>query len=202
MPKVVPEYKEEAKAKIVKAARVVFAKKGYHDATMDDVAKEVGVSKGALYSYFASKEDFIKEISLQGHQALRNVLTETAQCCNLQEALEKAYGAVAEQFKGSLHTHFEILALSSHDPKIKLILTEDYRKDTRAVEAFVEEKKRQGIIRTDIDARVLAELFTALYLGSLAKLVMGFPNQEVHDQWIKSMTLILTEAKNLKDAAT
>ncbi len=71
MPKVVPEYKEEAKAKIVKAARTVFAKKGYHDATMDDVAKEVGVSKGALYSYFESKEDLLKEISLQGHQALQ-----------------------------------------------------------------------------------------------------------------------------------
>ena len=62
MPKVVPEYKEEAKSKIVEAARIVFAKKGYHDATMDDVAKEVGVSKGALYSYFKSKEDILKEI--------------------------------------------------------------------------------------------------------------------------------------------
>jgi hypothetical protein len=31
MPKVVPEYKEEAKSKIVEAARVVFAKKGYHE---------------------------------------------------------------------------------------------------------------------------------------------------------------------------
>ena len=56
MPKVIPEYKEEAKAKIIKAARSVFSQKGYHDATMDDIATEVGVSKGALYSYFESKE--------------------------------------------------------------------------------------------------------------------------------------------------
>jgi AcrR family transcriptional regulator len=51
----------------VEAARVVFAKKGYHDATMDDVAKEVGVSKGALYSYFKSKEDLLKEITTLSH---------------------------------------------------------------------------------------------------------------------------------------
>ena len=69
MPKVVPEYKEEAKTKIIEAARTVFAKKGYHDATMDDVAKEVGVSKGALYSYFKSKEDLLKEIYLQSRQS-------------------------------------------------------------------------------------------------------------------------------------
>ena len=62
----------------------------------------------------------------------------------------------------------------------------------------MEEKKKQGDIRTDVDARVLAELFTALYLGTLAKLVMGFPNKEVHDGWIKSMILILGKNKEVK----
>lgn len=194
MPKVIPEYKEEAKAKIVKAARIVFAKKGYHDATMDDVAKEVGVSKGALYSYFESKEDLLKAISLQGHQTLRNILFE-CKFDNLEEALEELYTRVTEEFKGNLHTHFEVVALSSHDPKIRQIVFEDYLKDIEAVEAFVEEKKKQGVIRTDVDAKVLAELFTALYLGTLAKLVMGFPNKQVHDHWIKSMILILGKTK-------
>ncbi len=196
MPKVVPEYKEEAKAKIVKAARVVFAKKGYHDATMDDVAKEVGVSKGALYSYFGSKEDLLKEISLQSHQTLRNILSETCKFDNLEDALEDVYTRMTEQFKGNLHTHFEVVALSSHDPKIRQIIFEDYQKDLEAVETFVAEKKKQGVIRTDADAGVLAGLFTALYLGTLAKLIIGFPNKEVHDHWIKSMILILGKTKN------
>ena len=194
MPKVVPEYKEEAKAKIIKAARTVFARKGYHDATMDDVAKELGVSKSALYSYFESKEAILKEISLEGHQLLRNMLEKTLNCRELEGALEEVYNSVIEQFKGNLHTHFEIIALSSHDPRIKQILLEDYRKDIRAVEAFLKEKK-EGVIRTDVDARVLAELFTALYLGTLAKLVIGFPSEEVHDHWMKSMILILGKTK-------
>ena len=196
MPKVIPEYKEEAKAKIVKAARTVFAKKGYHEATMDDVAKEVGVSKGALYSYFESKEDLLEEISLQGHETLRNILFETCKIGNLEAALEEVYAKITHQFKGNLHTHFEVVALSSHDSKIRQIVYEDYKKDIAAVWAFMEEKKNQGDIRTDIDARVLAELFTALYLGTLAKLVIGFPNEEVHDQWIKSMLLILGKTKS------
>jgi hypothetical protein len=28
-------------------------------------------------------------------------------------------------------------------------------------------------------------------MGTMEKLVLGFPNKDVHDQWIKSMTLIL-----------
>ena len=195
MPKVVPEYKEVAKTKIAQAAREVFEKKGYHDATMDDIATEVGVSKGALYSYFESKENLLKEISLQGHQTLRNILGETCKFENLESALDEVYSEITEQFKGNLHTHFEVVALSSHDPKIRQIIIEDYHKDIEAVEAFVQAKKKQGAIRTDVDARVLAELFTGLYLGTLAKLVMGFPNKQVHDQWIKSMILILGKTK-------
>jgi AcrR family transcriptional regulator len=191
MPKVVPEYKEVAKSKIVEAARVVFGKKGYHDATMDDVAKEVGVSKGALYSYFNSKEDLLKEISLQGHQTLRIILGETSACKNLESALEQVYVTITGKYKGNLHTHFEIVALASHDANIRKIVFKDYQKDIDAIEGFVNEKKKQGFIRMDVNARVLAELFTALYMGTLAKLVMGFPDEVVRDQWIKSMVLIL-----------
>jgi len=196
MPKVIPEYKEEAKSKIIQAARVVFSKKGYHDSTMDDVAKEIGVSKGAIYSYFKSKEDLLKDISLQGHQTLRTILSETGICNNLEEALEKVYTMITEKYKGNLHTHFEIVALASHDEKIRKIVFEDYQKDIGAVESFVEEKKKQGIMRTDVEARVLAELFTALYMGMLAKLLIGYPNKEVHDYWVKSMVLILGATKN------
>ena len=200
MPKVVPEYKEEAKSKIVEAARVVFAKKGYHDATMDDVAKEVGVSKGALYSYFKSKEDILKEIYLQSHQTLRTIINSACQKHNLAQALEEVYTLVTETYKGNLHTHFEEVALASHDLKIKKIIMDDYQRDVETVQAFMEEKMKQGLMRTDVDAQTLAELFIVLYTGTMEKLVLGFPNRDVHDQWIKSMILIL--GKHQKQSKT
>jgi AcrR family transcriptional regulator len=164
---------------------------------MDDVAKEVGVSKGALYSYFTSKEDLLKEISLQGHQTLRNILSETSTCNSLEDAIEQVYTTITEKYKGNLHTHFEVISLASHDAKIRDIVFEEYQKDIEAIKAFVEEKKKKGVIRTDVDAKVLAELFTSLYLGTLARLLIGYPNEEVHDEWIKSVMLILgkTERK-------
>lgn len=191
MPKVVPEYKEEAKTKIVKAARIVFAKKGYHAATMDDIAREVGVSKGALYSYFRSKEDLLEEIYLQNRQTLRSIITAAGEKEDLSEILNEVYNNVTEKYRGNLHTHFEQVALASHDRRIKKILMDDYRRDIETVEAFIDEKIKQGLIRTDVDSKTLAELFTALYLGTIERLVMGFPNQDVHDHWIKSMLLIL-----------
>ena len=62
MPKVVPEYKEEARKKIITAGHEVMSRKGYQATTMDDIARGVGVSKATLYLYFDSKDDTVIEI--------------------------------------------------------------------------------------------------------------------------------------------
>jgi AcrR family transcriptional regulator len=195
LPKVVPEYKEAAKTKISEAARKVFAEKGYHDTTMDDIAKEIGVSKGALYSYFKSKEDLLKEISLQSHQTLREIVGTACKSHDLTQALEEVYTKMTEKYGGNLHTNFEVVALAAHDPKTKKIIMEDYRRDIDAVQAFVENKIKQGTMRIDVNARTLAELFISLYMGTMAKLILGFDSKEVHDNWIESMLLILGKTK-------
>ena len=47
---------------ILTAATAVFARQGFHDARMDDIVDESGLSKGALYWYFKSKDDIISAI--------------------------------------------------------------------------------------------------------------------------------------------
>ncbi len=51
------ERRAQTRARLLKAAGAIFAKRGYHDATLDEIAQRAGVSKGALYYNFASKED-------------------------------------------------------------------------------------------------------------------------------------------------
>ncbi|HZD12823.1 MAG TPA: TetR/AcrR family transcriptional regulator, partial [Candidatus Binatus sp.] len=74
MPRVVPEYKEEARNRIVSIASQVFTEKGYRQSTMEDVAKKMGVSKGALYLYFASKEELFEAICRSEPNHLRDIL--------------------------------------------------------------------------------------------------------------------------------
>ncbi len=49
--------KQQRKEEIVRAAEQVFFTRGFHEATMDDIAEEAELSKGTLYLYFKSKED-------------------------------------------------------------------------------------------------------------------------------------------------
>ena len=47
---------------IVEAAMAVFAEKGFAAAKLDDIAERAGVSKGAIYLYFATKEDIFRAV--------------------------------------------------------------------------------------------------------------------------------------------
>ena len=47
---------EERRAQILEAALQCFASKGFHTATMDDLVRASGLSKGSLYWHFESKE--------------------------------------------------------------------------------------------------------------------------------------------------
>jgi len=51
-----------AKEKIRAAAIDVFVKKGFHSASIEDVAKSAGISKGLLYNYFKGKTDLLAEL--------------------------------------------------------------------------------------------------------------------------------------------
>lgn len=47
---------------ILDASLEVFTLRGFHDATMDEIASRSGVAKGTLYRYFASKEDLLEQL--------------------------------------------------------------------------------------------------------------------------------------------
>jgi len=60
VPKVTEEHLRARKQQIVDAAFLCFARKGFHPSTMQDICSEAGLSAGAVYRYFASKEEIIQ----------------------------------------------------------------------------------------------------------------------------------------------
>ena len=59
------EIREKTKRQILEAGLKVFATKGYHGASIADIAKEAGVSKGLAYNYFGSKKDLAEAVLLR-----------------------------------------------------------------------------------------------------------------------------------------
>jgi AcrR family transcriptional regulator len=63
MPKVTEEHRLARRAQIVAAARTCVAEQGFHKSTMADVIRESGLSAGAVYGYFKSKEEILAAIA-------------------------------------------------------------------------------------------------------------------------------------------
>ncbi|OLZ74812.1 TetR family transcriptional regulator [Streptomyces sp. IMTB 2501] len=63
MPRITAGRREAKRAEIVAAARRCFARDGFHQTSMPDIAAEAGVSAGAPYRYFTGKEDIILAIA-------------------------------------------------------------------------------------------------------------------------------------------
>ncbi|AHF79492.1 TetR/AcrR family transcriptional regulator [Thermococcus paralvinellae] len=66
----------DTRERILKAARELFAEKGYDKTTVDEIVERAGVAKGTFYNYFRSKEELIKIVALQSlpYSAIREEL--------------------------------------------------------------------------------------------------------------------------------
>lgn len=66
------EQAEATKAALLKAARALFAERGYADVGMEEVVRKAGVTRGALYHHFASKSDLLRAV----YEAVEREMTE------------------------------------------------------------------------------------------------------------------------------
>ncbi|MTE12406.1 TetR/AcrR family transcriptional regulator [Nocardia aurantiaca] len=76
MPRVSEEHLERRRQQIRVAAQSCFARKGLHATTMQDVFAESGLSAGAVYRYFKSKDDIIEDLATEATVDLRAALSE------------------------------------------------------------------------------------------------------------------------------
>ncbi len=69
------EDKSQRRDEILAAAKEVFARKGFHNTTIADIAKEAGLAYGSVYWYFDSKNDLFHALMAVEEQTLRAHVT-------------------------------------------------------------------------------------------------------------------------------
>ena len=97
---------------IVSAAAKVFRTKGYHAATVRDIADEVGILKGSLYHHFDSKEDLLYLVVKEPIAQMYRTISEIA----------AADGSPTEKLRRAISAHLE--AFDRHYPHLFVYLRE------------------------------------------------------------------------------
>jgi AcrR family transcriptional regulator len=92
------ERKAQNRAKLLEAARKVFAEKGYGEATARDIVRETDLASGTFYNYFNDKQDafmaLLDEMSEKGRALVRAQRQDTER--TLEERVSNAYRAYFE----------------------------------------------------------------------------------------------------------
>ena len=88
-PKVSQEYMAERRFQILDAAVATFSRRGFHQTTIEDIRLEAGLSRGAVYHYFKSKEDIIDGIRERSAQQAADIFTEATGSEDVGSTLER-----------------------------------------------------------------------------------------------------------------
>jgi AcrR family transcriptional regulator len=88
--------RQQTRARLLDAASQVFARRGFHAATIDEVADAAGYTKGAVYSNFANKDDLVLAL-LDQHLAAQLEQVEALCAIESSEELRAAIRAGTEQ---------------------------------------------------------------------------------------------------------
>ncbi len=198
MPKVSLEHKTKVKETITKSAIKNFAKNGYANTKMDDIAKTADVSKGTLYLYFPSKEELFYSICKLSQKALieeRSALFKRKE--SLAEDLGNFYENYSEATKETQKFRIEALAESIHNLKLRRVLIQNKREFEESVTQFLKKMKKEGgFFQEKVDLAALASGMIALYDGLYLSKVVGISHQENKDTWIKTMMAIFLGTGN------
>ena len=191
MPRVVAGYKEEARRTILETAAEVFAEKGYSEAKMDDVAKQLGVSKGAVYQYFDSKDELFQELCGAAAKMVEERLRASFTGNDLRKAAERYMDTELDRFGKRGILMFEVLAQSPRNQEMNKLIRGNYRTVLEVMTRFLESLKKSGSLKQDMDSDAAAELLIALRHGVLATVLMGVGREDAKRVWMNGFEAVL-----------
>lgn len=198
MPKVVPEYKEEAKKKIITAGMEVLGRKGYCATTMDDIAAHLGVSKGALYLYFKNKDELVVEVVTAMHtQTLNRAIVAFPNNAPLD-----AWTALLDELLSADNEYnslfLEFTAMSVRNPLIRKSYSEKTLFGLGAATCGIAFQQHQGLVRRDADPRTLAMAILSIFDGLRMLALAGVEPDELRRRWIEIGKILLQTQEELK----
>ncbi len=171
MSKVTEAHIEARRSQITGAAWACFARKGYHQTTMQDIATEAGLSAGAIYRYYPSKEAVLQALNDLSQEMGRALVgSATAGGAGPVDALQVIGQTMFSYFNDPM---FETITRVNIELWPELLRSEALREGLRkevtfwrtAVTQLLSEARARGELREDVDPQATTILFICAWEG-------------------------------------
>jgi len=182
----------DTRRRILDAAFAVFSEKGYHPATMDEIAERAGVSKAAVYLYHPSKQALFMTI-LQGRLEQFRLLIDGAGLTGLRgtaadlraiarEVVDRALAPIQED-RSWLPIYLEYLTTALRgDPEAGAGLRDLYRELRSRARTLLASLQGQGLVRSSLDPDAAVAAIIATFEGLVLQACLdpeAFPFERV-----------------------
>jgi AcrR family transcriptional regulator len=177
VPRISAAREEATRQRILKAAFGVFIEKGFHRASIDDVVAASGLSVGAIYNYFANKDELIRAcIDDTGREETEALLADTQAEGSIWDRMERAMGG---WWKGTVEIPggpaflADAWSEASRRPLIRELMARRSERSVMFSTIILRESVNRGELPADLDVDVLARMFAALLDGMVLEYVFS-----------------------------
>lgn len=144
--------KIDLRERIIMEATILFQAQGVKQVRMDDIARELSISKKTLYELFSDKEELllevVKVISMGFHQNVKEIICSSA---NVLEQIYMLYKRVIEHSR-KVNPLFFIELIRY--PKVQAYFEEVHTRHANCTREWLQMGVKQGLLRDDVNYEV------------------------------------------------
>lgn len=170
MPKVSQAHRDARRAQILDAAMRCFARSGFHRTTMQDIVQQAELSPGAIYLYFASKEEIISALADERHAREQNLIAEAGADDELQTTLQRLAHAffrplstLDEQLRRRVG--IQIWAEALCNEQLLVLMRRGVDAPRQLLAERLTDAQRRGDFPAHLDPDAVARILIALFQG-------------------------------------
>lgn len=161
---------EETHTQILESAHLLFSQAGYEAASVADICQEAGVSKGAFYHHFPTKQAVFLEllegwlVELERGFAILQEESETVP--QAIDAMASIAGQLLEEMNGNLSLLPEFWIQAQRDPQVWQAARSPYQRYQRFFSTLIHKGIQDGAL-AQVDSDLAARSLVSLALGLL-----------------------------------
>jgi AcrR family transcriptional regulator len=170
MPRVSQAHLDARRRQILDAARRCFVRNGFHATSMQDVLAEAGLSAGAVYRYFRSKDEIIAAIAGEAVAEIAGAVDGALDADDpppLDEVLGAAFQAIQriDAKQGVARLALQVWGEAVRDPALAETLTDEVRRVRGLLTRLVQVYQAQGRMPDDLPAEQVGRVLVGLLPG-------------------------------------
>ncbi|MFQ5472003.1 MAG: TetR/AcrR family transcriptional regulator [Dehalococcoidia bacterium] len=194
--------REETRRRLLTSALGVFARNGYERATVDEIVRDAGFSKGAFYVHFKSKDDLfwtmLEQRVLHHQDAFRQSIDPDS---SFRQNVRRLLTAIFDLECGDPRWPaivMEFVAHAGRNDEVRKRFATIYKRWREFVVAMLREGQAAGQVRADLDLDFAASAAIALIDGTITQSRLA-PNEIILADMVDPLCALLAQALEVPD---